>query len=189
MQTGVTISDNELLSQLREGDHDAYTEIYNRYNGPLYLFAYNRLRNREESKDIIHELFLALWKNHAELYISSGLPAYLYASVRNRIITRITHEQVAARYIDSFREYMETENSVTADHLVRHNELLQFIEKEIAALPPKTRLVFELSRKTHLTRKEIAQELQLSEETVKSHMHSALKTLKIKLGPLFYLLF
>jgi RNA polymerase sigma factor (sigma-70 family) len=67
--------------------------------------------------------------------------------------------------------------------------LHQFIEKQIAELPPKTRLVFEMSRKTNLSRKEIAEELQISEETVKSHMHGALKALRVKLGALFFLLF
>jgi RNA polymerase sigma factor (sigma-70 family) len=67
--------------------------------------------------------------------------------------------------------------------------LLALIEKEIEALSPKMRQVFEMSRNTTLSRKEIAAELNLSEETVKSHIHHALKTLKTKLGPLFTLLF
>jgi RNA polymerase sigma-70 factor (ECF subfamily) len=182
------LPDNELLALLVGGDVDAYTEIYDRYNGLLYIFAYKRLRDREEARDIIHELFLSIWNNHQNLPLSVSLSAYLYTAVRNRIINAVAHQKVAARYIDSFQDYINTSNNST-DHLVRHKELEAFIEKEIAELPPKTRLVFEMSRKTNLTRKEIAEELQISEETVKSHMHGALKTLRIKLGSLFIFLF
>jgi RNA polymerase sigma-70 factor (family 1) len=184
-----TLSDNELLSLLRDGDHNAFTEIYDRYNGLLYVFAYKRLRDREEAKDIIHELFLSLWTNHQNLTLTTGLPGYLYTAVRNRIINTITHQKIATRYIDSFQHYLDGNKNNNTDHLVRHKELAEFIEKEIEELPPKTRRVFELSRKTNLSRKEIATELQISEETVKSHMHSALKTLRVKLGSLFFLLF
>lgn len=183
-----SLTDTELLSLFKQGDEKAYTEIYDRYNGLLYLFAYKRLNNREEAKDIIHELFLSLWANRDSLNLTGSLPAYLYTAVRNRIINLVTRQKVATRYIDSFQNYLNT-NTNDTDHLVRHNELLQFIEKEIAELPPKTRLVFEMSRKTNLTRKEIAEQLQISEETVKSHMHGALKTLRVKFGSLVIFIF
>jgi len=56
-------------------------------------------------------------------------------------------------------------------------------------LPKKNAGGFDLSRKTHYTRKEIAEELGVSEQTVKSHMHHALKILKVKLGSLLFVLF
>jgi len=101
---------------------------------------------------------------------------------------KIAHQQVACRYIDRFQEYINSYESPT-DHLARQRNLAALIDQEIAALPHKMRQVFELSRQTNYTRKEIALELNLSEETVKSHMHHALKILKTRLGPLFTLLF
>ena len=100
----------------------------------------------------------------------------------------VAHQQVASRYIDQFQEYIANAPR-PADDLVMHRELLALIEREIAALPPKMRQVFELSRQTNLSRKEIAEELDISEQTVKSHMHHALKILKTRLGPLFIIVF
>lgn len=182
-------TDEALVPLLQEGDHEAFTEIYNRYHGPLYIFAYNRLKNREEAKDIIHELFLKLWTTRTQLQITGRLSVYLYTAVRNHIINAISHQQVASRYIDSFISYIEQIDHQSADHLARHNDLQAFIEKELANLPPRTLEVFELSRQTTLSRKEIAERLGISEETVKSHMHHALKLLKTRLGGLFFLVF
>jgi len=183
-----TYTDMQLVALLKQGDQSAFTDIYNRYDRLLYLFAFKRLGEREEVKDIIHEIFLSLWINHEHIELSYSLSTYLHSAVRNKIVDVIAHKQVSARYIESFNLYKDSGHNST-DHLVRHNELNAIIEKEIGALPKKMRQVFDLSRKTNMSRKEIAEELGLSEETVKSHMHHALKMLKNKLGALFYIVF
>lgn len=181
--------DEALVPLLKKGDREAYTEIYNRYHGLLYIFAYNRLKDREEAKDIIQELFLKLWYNHASIKISGRLSVYLYTAVRNRVINSIARQQVAFRYLDSFLSYVDQVEHQPADHLARHNNLQAFVQQEIETLKPRMREVFELSRQTTLTRREIAEKLGISEETVKSHMHGALKVLKSRLGNLFFMIF
>ncbi len=180
--------DEKLSILLKEGDEMAYTEIYHRYNGPLYLFVYKRLRDREQAKDLIHDFFLILWSNHTSIAIQSSLAVYLFTSMRNRMLDLIAHHQVQARYISHFQEYLDVEINNT-DHLVRRRDLQYLINREINTLPPKMKMVFRLSRESELSRKEIAQQLGLSEQTVKSHMHQALKILKSKLGTAFFLLF
>lgn len=181
-------TDQELLALLKSGDKYAYTEIYNRYEALVYIFTYKRIGDREEARDIVHEVFLYFWEQHKDLIFTTGLLPFIYSAVKNKILNRIKHKKISARYIDAFQDYLETSDE-SADYLLRHNELSALIEKEIAALPKKMRQVFELSRKTNYTRKDIAAELDLSEETVKSHMHHALKLLKAKLGPLLMMVF
>lgn len=175
-------SDAELAVLLAEGDALAYTEIYNRYSAVLCVFAYKRLGNREEARDLVHELFLCLWRKRTEINVTATLSTYLFTAVRNRMLDVISHKQVSSRYIDSFQRYCANSENHSADHLVRHNQLLALIEREIAALPPKMRQVFEFSRKSSYNRKEIAAELGLSEQTVKSHLQHAVKILKLKLN-------
>ena len=182
-------SDADILLLLKEGDHFAYTEIYDRYHAQLYVFAYRRLKNREEAKDVIHELFLKLWNDREGIAERFELAAYLYSALKNRIINLIAHQKVSTKYIESFNQYLNHLSNNNADFLARQNELHQIIEKEIASLNPRTRKVFELSRKANLSRKEIAEELGIAEETVKSHMHAALKILKVKLGDLYIFIF
>ncbi len=182
------LTDERLADLLRQGDEYAYTEIYNRYESLVYIFTYKRIGIREEAKDIVHEVFLYLWEQHKTLVFTTGLLPFVYTAIKNKILNRIKHKKVSSRYIDAFQEYLEISEE-SADYLLRHNELSTLIEKEIAALPVKMRQVFELSRRSNYSRKEIANELSLSEETVKSHMHHALKLLKEKLGPLMVLVF
>ncbi|MBB2149076.1 RNA polymerase sigma factor [Pedobacter gandavensis] len=183
-----TLADTDLVAHLKDGDKAAFTEIYNRYKGLLYIHAYQKLRNQSEADDVVHELFAVLWTKRNDLVLRTHLSGYLYQAVRNRIIDLISHKKVASEYMVSLQYFIDHSEAET-DHLVRANELRALIEKEISALPPKMRAVFELSRNANLSHKEIATELELSEMTVKKHVNNALKILRGKFGILAYLVY
>lgn len=188
MNSYTTLNDSELLNLLRKGDKKAYTIIYHRYKVLLYQFAYKKTDSKEEANDLTHELFFMIWEQHKEIVVQSELAAFLFTVLKHKIFNHYKRKKVTDRYIDSFLSYLEFNATATTDHLIRHNELSALIDSEIAALPIKMRQVFELSRKTNLSRKQIAAELNVSEQTVKSHMQHALKILKTRLGSLLFLI-
>ncbi|MNL51185.1 RNA polymerase sigma factor [compost metagenome] len=98
----------------------------------------------------------------------------------------MAHKDIESSYISSFFETAKNTVNIT-DHLVRENQMAILIEKEIAALPLKMREIFEMSRKQHLSHKEIADQLQLSEQTVSKQVSNALRILKAKLWFLTFL--
>lgn len=173
-------SDNELFHHLKTGDRKAYTEIYHRYQNSLFIFARKKTGSEEEAQDLIHEVFSMLWEKRAELKISSEPSAYLFFVLKNKIFDLFRHKKVSNLYIERFSSLVSYQTD--SDYLIRHNNMSGLIESEIATLPVKMRQVFELSRKSNLNRKQIAIELGLSEQTVKSHMHRALTILKTVLA-------
>ncbi|GAB3917132.1 RNA polymerase sigma factor [Mucilaginibacter boryungensis] len=183
-----TFSDEQLSLLLQKDDYSAFSEIYTRYKGPLYIHAFHRLKDREECKDLIQQLFATLWDNRKTIIFKSYLSGYLYASVRNKVFNVIAHKRVASSYLDSIGQFANSGEYIT-DQTVRERELSQIIEKEINALPLKMREVFELSRKANLSHKQIAEELNISEKTVRNQVHNAIKILRVKLGILVYVVF
>jgi RNA polymerase sigma-70 factor (family 1) len=179
-------TDQELLELLCSGDQVAYTEIYHRYKFILHQHAWNKVRNKEEAQDILQEVFTNLWLKRGTINISSNLSGYLYSAVRNRVLDHFSHSEVKLKYIHNIKP--DLTQDVPTDHRVRENQLKALIEKEIAELPPRMREVFEMSRKQHMTYKEIAEKLGTSEETVKKQVSGALKVLRVKLGILVYIL-
>ncbi|MGZ3778734.1 MAG: RNA polymerase sigma factor [Mucilaginibacter sp.] len=180
-----SLNDSELIGLLRLDDRLAYTEIYDRYALVLLGHAYNKTRNREEAKDMVHEVFTMLWAKRETLQVDY-LTGYLFRSVRNIILNQIAHQAVQDKFILSMEQFAAS--SEVPDYLVREKQLTAIIEREIAALSPKMREVFVLSRKEHLSHKEIADLLGISEQTVSKHVTNALKTLRVKLGVLAYIL-
>ncbi|TCC92182.1 RNA polymerase sigma-70 factor [Pedobacter frigiditerrae] len=179
-------SDTELIELLKSEDALAYTIIYNKYFDVLYLQAYQKLRDKEEAQDLLHELFAQLWNKRNSLVINSSLSGYLYTAVRNKVLDVISHQEVESKYIKSLQGYIEQGYCIT-DHNIREKQLSALIESGIASLPPKMREVFNLSRKDKLSHKEIAAQLNLSEQTVKKQINNALKILRSKLGMMLFI--
>jgi RNA polymerase sigma-70 factor (ECF subfamily) len=186
-----SISDTDLIKLLKESDHSAYNEIYHRYFYLTYVHAYKKLRDEEAAKDIVQDVFVTLWFKRGFNLPQSNLPGYLFTAVRNKIFDLFAHQQVEAKYADSLKDYLRTYSSVPTDHLIRENELRIYIEKQIQALPPKMKLIFEMSRKANLSHKEIAEQLDVSENNVSKQVNNALRILRTKLGVIacFYFLF
>lgn len=189
MQHYKEYTDQELAGLLKTGDQDALAEIHARYYGILYTHAYKRFPYREEIRDIIQELFTYLWDHREQIELSSGLPAYLYASVRNRILNLHRNQKVRGNYLTSLQSFIDQGIPVTDEHL-REKELRQMIAREVAALPAQMRLIFELSRDQEMTHKEIAEQLGLSPQTVRTQIRNSLRILRSRLGVhMFFILF
>ncbi len=179
--------DEELVVLLRQQDHSAFNEIYERYWAVLFRHARRMLKDEDQAADLIQDLFTAIWFNAESFQVSTSLAAYLYSGLRNRIIKLINHEKVKVNYLSTLPDFEAEGRSITDDQ-VRENELKLQIEREIALLPAKMREIFELSRKAHLSYKEIAGQVNISEGTVKKQVYNALKILRLKLGSMFFLI-
>ena len=188
MASLTTLSDQELATLFRDGEEAAYIELYQRFKGILHLHAYRKLGNFEEAKDVVQELFAIIWDKRESLPLTNNFSGYLYQTLRNRIFNIIAHKKVESGYATSISQFLQGENAST-DHKIRERDLAQRIELEINNLPPRMREVFLLSRRSYLSHKEIAQELNISESTVKNQIKNALKILRIKLGLILYIAF
>ncbi|SFW84484.1 RNA polymerase sigma-70 factor [Chitinophaga sancti] len=172
-----SLSDQQLLQLLAGGSQPSYTVIYARYSEVLFRHACNMLEDRAEAEDVIQEVFLMLWTKRSEVAAAKTLSAYLYTSVRNRILNHITHQKVVDKYLDSMRNYMEA-GAYTADELLRGKELAAVIERELEAMPPKMREIFLMSRNEQLSHKSIGELLNISDKTVKQQVYKAVKQLR-----------
>ncbi|MDR6784106.1 RNA polymerase sigma-70 factor (family 1) [Pedobacter africanus] len=180
------LDDFELMTLLKADQELAFAEIFRRFDSLLYIYAYKKLQNTEEAKDVVQEVFVQLWNARKDFVLKTTLPGYLYKSVLNKILNIIARKQSETKYIASLQHAINSD-MVSADFLIREKDITALIEKEIAALPPKMREVFELRKNQYLSNKEIALQLNISEQTVETHMKRALKILRNKLGVLIYL--
>src|SRR5437016_3337193 len=116
------LADQELVVLLNNGDQQAFAQIYDRYKFILHAHAVNKLRDREEARDVIQEVFTYLWSKHGVINISGNLSGYLYGSVRHAILNKVTRKQVQEKYLDSLRAFSLQDNVLT-DYRIRENQL------------------------------------------------------------------
>jgi len=175
------LSDAKLVQLLQASDHNAYTEIYNRYFQLLFVHARKKLNDSDLAKDILQEIFTKIWMKREIQLTATNLTGYLYTLMKNRILDLYLHQEVKTKYMRAAKSFIITNKSSGTDALVREKECSAHINQEIAALPPKMREIFELSRKNQLSYKEIAEKLNTNENNVSKQINNGLKVLKRRL--------
>jgi len=180
------VSDQELSLLLNKQDKLAFEETYHRYWLPVYQHARRMLKDEDQAADVVQDVFSAMLENLGKLNFHSSLPAYLFQASKNRIVNLFQHEKVRQGHVDSLRSYLQT-NPEPADRRLREQEFAAIIQREIDALPPKMRKVFEMSKRSYLSNLEIAGQLNISETTVKKHLAVAKQKLKSRLTCFFLL--
>jgi RNA polymerase sigma-70 factor, ECF subfamily len=181
-----SLADVELADLLKSDDTGAFTELYNRYKGLLYIYACKITKDDDIAEDLVQELFINIWDKRKSINFTSSICSYLYSAVRYKFFDLVDKQKVRADYVQAFQLFLDKGEYLT-DNYILEKELSATIEKEISNLPSKMREVFLLSRKENISNKEIAQRLDISEKTVKNQLSIALKTLKTKLGLLTFL--
>lgn len=188
MNTYSYLPDRELLSLTKEDDKAAFEALYARFWPLLYLYAC-KLVDQHEAEDIIQEVFTTIWTKRQELTIETSVSAYLYTAVRYRIFDHFDHKKVRrGHYVESLQQFIDNGACIT-DEQVRERELQKIMEAAIRQLPAKMRQVFELSRQSFLSQKEIAQQLNISELTVKKQIGNSLKMLRQRVASMLTTLF
>ncbi|TKC55169.1 RNA polymerase sigma-70 factor [Pedobacter hiemivivus] len=175
------LPDTELTTLLKDGDQHAFTEIYNRHWKLIYAHVYKMLRDEDDAKDVVQEVFGNLWLRAASIKSTANVSGLLYIAARNKVFDLIGKNKVRADYIGEIASFISDSSNAQVD-TIDEKRILEILEREIQKLPPKMREIFELSRKDYLSHKEIATKLNISEQTVKKQVQNALKMIKPKLN-------
>ncbi|GEO06120.1 DNA-directed RNA polymerase sigma-70 factor [Adhaeribacter aerolatus] len=170
-------TDEQLLVFLKENNEFAFDEIYNRYWATLFSQAYKRLANKENTEELLQDLFTKLWINRHQITVTSSLGAYLAVSVKYLVLNQVAKEAVRTRFAVAQKQALVAHTNLTEETIISQ-ELEGLVAQEVAKLAPKCKSVFVLSRFNQYSNKEIAQELNISEKTVENQITKAIKLLR-----------
>jgi RNA polymerase sigma-70 factor (family 1) len=178
LETAVFHTDETLLLLVADGDKDAFTTLYRRYWQPLFASASRALRSKNDAADLVQDIFLSIWNRRHDLNITGSLAAYLQTSVRYKVIKYIEKNITRRDYLVLLTEMLVIYQPPDAESQLQIKELQFAIQSAVDQMPNKMREVYQLSRKHHLTHKEIAERMGISDETVKKHIQHALQNIK-----------
>ena len=149
--------------------------LFRKYYAALCKSLYKVLRDATIAEDIVQEVFLKVWEKRESLQMDEAVQSYLYRSCYNTALNFLK-QQKRNTDIDSLE--LSVAGADTAEKDLSFLEAEAEILKAIDALPPKTKLVFSLSRFEELSYKEIAERLDISVKSVEKHMGIALQRLR-----------
>lgn len=154
-------------------------QLFDLYYTRLCYFAHKLIGNKEDAEDIVQDAFVAYWKKQTDFDNEPSIKSFLYLTVKNACLNVIRHENVAKRFAES-QDTTSLEDEKITDQIIR-SEVAGEIYTAITALPPGCRQVLTLAYFEGLKNDEIAQELDISVNTVKTQKARALQLLRLKL--------
>lgn len=170
-----TAPDEILIERLDRGDESALRELVDRYYQQLCIFSVQFTESVQESEDIVQELFVRLWEKHLYRGVSN-LKAWLFISVRN-ISLSVARSKFGTESLDSaeLNAYAEWEEGFTEDEIAARCSQL---EEALRCLSPKEYAVLMEIIVNDRRYQDVADDMDVSVNTVKSHLQRAMKKLR-----------
>ncbi len=179
------LSDKEILFS---GNEKSFRVLYDRYWEGLFKKAKARLGNTDDAEDILQDIFVTLWKNRLQIEVIDSLKPYLFTALKYAIIKKVKRDHARKKTYPLNPDSIEG-LTISNEELLQYKELEKIIDHEVNHLPARMKEIYRLSRQEQLSVREIALQLQLSEQTVKNILTESVKRLRNKLSKLQFVIF
>lgn len=172
-------SDESLIRKAVQGDEQAWQQLVGRYQAALYYYGVRLLGDAEDARDLLQDVLMVVCRNLAEFRGDSSFKTWLFGIANYRAIDllrkRRPHDDV-----DDLHEQLADEAACVSQQYSGLQEQL-LVQKLLLTLPVEQRMVLELKFYQQFTFDEIATQLAISSNTVKSRFYSALDKMKVQL--------
>jgi RNA polymerase sigma-70 factor (ECF subfamily) len=165
-------------AQWLNGNERAYKGVFDHYYPRLFAAGYRLRKNSEECEELAMNVLLKIWQHKASIQNILNLEDYLYGMLRQEISRMVRKKVLQTQEFDVAQEH---DFFTTVDSPLNFKELQQRYEAALSKIPPKRLEIFLLSRDQGYSYQEISQQQNISSNTVRNHIASALKLLKNEL--------
>lgn len=175
-----------LLGMIGQENRLAFNMFYEIYYDQVFRYAYYFLKDAEACREVIADVFFAVWKSRKKLQQVENLETYLFISVRNEV-TRFNKRSNPTNILslDHIPDQKEIASDESPDDQVLYGEMEQLLNEIISELPEKCRIIFLMARQEGLKPKDIAQKLAISENTVRVQMKIAIEKIITRIKPYY----
>lgn len=174
-----------LLDQARNGCEQSFASLVRQHSEKMLRLALRMVNNRADAEEIVQEAFLRLHRSLGSFRGDSRISTWLYRTVSHLSIDHLRREKIKRKLFffskrdEAYDPIEQTASAETAqDDLLIAREQLSHVLQALQKLSPRQRVVLTLRHQENLPLKEIASILDLSEGSVKVHLHRAVKSLR-----------
>lgn len=173
---------NTVIRQIQNRNHFVFKKLFEDFYKELVRYAHGYLYDTSSSEDVVQEVFVQLWERPNDIKIESSLKSYLYFMVRNRCLNVLRSVKItdSASILELRTTIADTEPDFSSSLTDDRDKACQEVLRIVDALPAKMRDVVKLRFISNYRYSEIAEELGISVNTVKTQ----LKRAKMKFGEL-----
>jgi RNA polymerase sigma-70 factor, ECF subfamily len=172
------LNDQELMRIVQSGDYSPASEIYDRYSGRIYNFAFRFLKNAEAAEDATQEVFVKMLKHANQFHGDAKLSTWLFSITANWCRDYLRKADNKTKESDDVLIQIPAPSELAPDRNLERRQSEQRVRRALEALTAEQREAILLSRYQGLSYAEIAQIAGCSEGAVKTRVFRAMETLK-----------
>lgn len=171
------------IEGLKNGSYADFKILYEEFSGSLYGFVFNLTRSKSMAKDIVQETFIKVWINRENIDPGMSFKSYLFKISKNKIIDDF-RKQMSSPVFEDYMVYGDKlyTDSSNIEQKIDFDNFLKQLDIAKVKLTPRQREIFELSKEQGIPSPEIAQRLNISEQTIYNILSSAMKILRKEMG-------
>lgn len=154
--------------------------MFKQHHSALHWFCMQYVRSSDDANEIVNDTFMVVWEKQDELVIDQTLKSYLYTIVRNKSLNLLKKRKLEVAELDMGFE-IPSEIDSPLD-ILQAKQTEELVHRLIEQLPPRCQQIFVLSRKEHLSNKEIASLMELNEKTIENQISIAIRFIRNGLG-------
>lgn len=179
--------DYELLIQLQDGDEKAFSVVFDTYHRYLYVLASRYLMSDSYAEDAVQYTFMRLWEGRETFDYKTGIKNLLFTILKNYILNEIRHNNLV---IQKNYELAQLNEEMEAGflHNLEDADFKTHLYKLIEQLPPQKKEVCLLKIQQGMSNQEVADAMNISIPTVKSHYTQVIKVLRSQLDKLILII-
>lgn len=177
----------KLIEQMKSGDNQAFAALYDLYCPKVYNFTRLYISSADEVAEVVQDVFVKLWESRHLIIEEKGLEGFLFIITRNLIFNMNRRNLRETMLKMTVLKAMEEEGSSNIEEEFAATDLKRYIDGLVTQLPERQQRVFRMSREEHMSYREIAEHLNITEKAVERHIYLALKFLRSNLP--FFILF
>jgi RNA polymerase sigma-70 factor (family 1) len=177
------MDDQNIWGKIMNGDVDALRILHDKYYYQMWLWASKYTRNETLAEELVSDCFIRLWERRQHIFIEKSLKSYLYLMLRNQIVSQARKSK--HKLVIGYDKLPDMPDDVT----ISNQDYYAALYKAILKIPEQRRKILELAAFESFTYKEIAAQMDISVNTVKTQMGRAYQFLKEELDPNNFMLF
>lgn len=169
--------DIALLQRIMEKDASAFRQLFDLYWTLLYRLAASKTADSQDAEDMVQEVFISLWQKKEPITLTTHLKGYLIACIYLKIFQHFRKKGLHQKHYEDFARYEQQLQLSPAMPALEeesfeevYGKLQEVMEQAIAMMPPQMQTVFSLKHYQGMTVNEIAAQLHISPESVKTHL-------------------
>ncbi len=173
---GMPDIDSQFWVAVQENDPLAFERIFRKYYKTLCCYVLGILGDEGQAEDVVQEVFIYFWEHREELKVENSLRAYLYTSVRHGAVKLLQKRALIQKHSSQLTEFIEY--MLSTEYTFEEEKAISKIREVMNELPQQCLKVFLMSNLEEKKYSEIAEELGISVNTVKSHITKAYRMIR-----------